>query len=129
MKLLRAVVLVSGVYDLLLGAALLFAPEAFAALFGVAPSEPPIQANVTGLFAAAVGAGYLAVLRSLNRNRWYLWIMGPMLKGGGAGLFLLDFLLRGSPASFLLFAASDGALAALTWIALWRTGSGPRPPE
>ena len=50
------------------------------------------------------------------RYRGYLWIMGPLLKGGGALAFLLDYAFRGSPASFLLFAASDGALALLT---LW----------
>jgi hypothetical protein len=47
-----------------------------------------------------------------------MWVMGPGLKGAGAALFLLDYLLRGSPRSFLLFSASDGALALLTLIAL-----------
>ena len=46
--------------------------------------------------------------------------MGPMLKGAGAIAFLLDYAFRGSPASFLLFAASDGALALLTLWALLR---------
>ena len=49
-----------------------------------------------------------------------MWIMGPMLKGAGAIAFLLDYVFRGSPASFLLFAASDGALALLTLWALLR---------
>ncbi len=100
---------------------MLFALDAFTALFGVAPPEHPINANLNGLFATAVGIGYLAVLRRPDENRWYLWIMGPGLKGGGALLFTLDFLLRGSPASFLLFAVSDGLLAVLTWLALRRT--------
>ena len=34
--------------------------------------------------------------------------MGPLLKGAGAAAFLLDYAFRGSPRSFLLFAASDG---------------------
>ena len=38
--------------------------------------------------------------------------MGPLLKGAGAIAFLLDYLFRGSPASFLLFAASDGSAGA-----------------
>ena len=50
--------------------------------------------------------------------------MGPMLKGAGAIAFLLDYAFRGSPASFLLFAASDGALALLT---LWALLSQSRP--
>jgi hypothetical protein len=47
-----------------------------------------------------------------------MWVMGPGLKGGGAAAFVLDYLLRNSPRSFLLFAASDGALALLTLAAL-----------
>ena len=43
-----------------------------------------------------------------------------MLKGAGAVLFVADYLLRGSPASFLLFAAADGALALVTLWALLR---------
>jgi hypothetical protein len=52
-----------------------------------------------------------------------MWVMGPLLKGAGAALFIIDYLLRGSPASFLLFAASDGALALLTLYALARDRS------
>ena len=44
--------------------------------------------------------------------------MGPVLKGGGALLFVLDFLLRDSPPLFLTFAAADGVLAAVTAVAL-----------
>jgi hypothetical protein len=47
-----------------------------------------------------------------------MWVMGPGLKGAGAVIFVLDYAYRGSPASFLLFAASDGALALLTLYAL-----------
>ena len=49
--------------------------------------------------------------------------MGPVLKGAGAALFVLDHFMRGSPDLFLLFAASDGTLAALT---LWALLSHPR---
>ena len=52
------------------------------------------------------------------RYRAYLWLMGPVLKGAGAAAFLLDYFLNGSPKAFLLFAASDGALAIWTLIAL-----------
>jgi hypothetical protein len=41
-----------------------------------------------------------------------------MLKGAGAATFVVDHFLRGSPRSFLLFAASDGILAAVTLYAL-----------
>ena len=44
--------------------------------------------------------------------------MGPGLKGAGAAAFLLDYAIRHSPRSFLLFAISDGAFALLTLAAL-----------
>ena len=137
MGLLRLVAAVSGAYDLLLGGALLFAPGETARLLGVPEPAFPIHANLNGLFALAVGAGYFTVLRDPERGRAYLWIMGPFLKGGGAVLFVLDFLLRGSPPVFLLFALSDGTLAAATVFALTRrrapgsaTAAAPlHPPE
>ena len=42
--------------------------------------------------------------------------MGPLLKGAGAAAFVIDYIVRQSPRSFLLFALSDGTLALLT---LW----------
>ena len=45
--------------------------------------------------------------------------MGPLLKGGGALVFILDYIFRHSPASFLVFAASDGALALITLAVLF----------
>ena len=129
MRLLRFVALLSGVYDLLLGGALLFALDETVRLLGVPPPRFPINANLNGLFALAVGAGYFAILRAPERGRFYLWIMGPFLKGGGAVLFVLDFVLRGSPPVFLLFAVSDGALASLTAFALTRRTAPERPAE
>ena len=79
---------------------------------------PAIHADLNGLFALAIAAGYLLPYRDPVRYRGYLWIMGPVLKGAGAVLFVADHLLRGSPASFLLFGAADGALALVT---LWAT--------
>jgi hypothetical protein len=52
-----------------------------------------------------------------------MWVMGPFLKGAGAAAFILDYFYRGSPASFLLFAASDGTLALVTLFALLRTSN------
>jgi hypothetical protein len=96
------------------------AADSLASLFGVAPATPRIFSDLNGLFLIAVGAGYYLPWRDPVRYRGYLWIMGPMLKGAGAIAFLLDYTFRGSPASFLLFAASDGALALLTLWALLR---------
>jgi hypothetical protein len=115
---LSTVAAISGLYDFIVGAFLLLAPDRLASLFGVPPASPPIFANLNALFLMAVGAGYAMPWRDPERYRGYMWVMGPGLKGAGALTFVLDYLLRGSPRSFLLFAASDGALALLTLLAL-----------
>jgi hypothetical protein len=115
---LSTVAAISGLYDFIVGAFLLLAPDWLASLFGVPPASPPIFANLNALFLMAVGAGYALPWRDPERYRGYMWVMGPGLKGAGALTFALDYLLRNSPRSFLLFAASDGALALLTLLAL-----------
>jgi len=107
---------VSLAYDALLGAALLMGRPLLVQWFGVPDPVPPIHADLNGLFALAIAAGYWLPYRDPDRYRGYLWVMGPMLKGAGAALFVADYLLRGSPASYLLFAAADGTLALVT---LW----------
>jgi len=109
---------VSGVYDIALGFALLTARELLQALFGLPPPAPPIHADLNGLFLLAVGVGYVLPFRRPDLNRGYLWVMGPLLKGGGSLLFLADHWVRGSPVSFLVFAIVDGALALWTLWAL-----------
>ncbi len=91
-----------------------------AQLFGVSLPTPPIHADLNGLFLLCIAAGYLIPYREPQSSggRAYLWVMGPVLKGAGAAAFVIDYLVRHSPRSFLLFAASDGALALLTLAAL-----------
>jgi len=115
---LKAVAALSGLYDAVVGALLLFASARLASAFGVSPASPPIFSDLNGIFLIAIGAGYYLPWRDPERYRGYMWVMGPGLKGAGAAAFLLDYSLRGSPPSFLLFAASDGALALLTIYAL-----------
>src|SRR5436190_11780426 len=123
---LRPVAAISGIYDAAIGLFLLLAADRFAALFAVSPVQPPIFADLNGLFLLAVGIGYYFPYRDPAGARWYMWVMGPLLKFGGAAAFLLDYFVRGqSPASFLLFAASDGALALLTLLALTRSTARP----
>jgi hypothetical protein len=117
----RAIAAISGLYDL--------AADQLASLFGVPPARPPIFSDLNGLFLVAVGIGYYWPYRDPAGARWYLWVMGPGLKGAGAAVFLIDYLVRHSPASFLLFAASDGTLALLTLAALAGTRSRPAPPR
>ena len=115
---LSLVALISGLYDIVVGAFLLLAADHLATLFGVPPASPRIFSDLNGLFLLAVGIGYALPWREPRRYRAYMWIMGPMLKGAGAVAFLLDYALRGSPRSFLLFAASDGILAVVTLVVL-----------
>jgi hypothetical protein len=122
---LRGVAAVSGVYDAAVGIFLLLAADRLATLFGVPPAEPRIFSDLNGLFLLAVGVGYYWPYRDPRGARWYMWVMGPGLKGAGALAFLIDYVVRHSPASFLLFAASDGALAVLTLAAL--AGSRNKP--
>jgi hypothetical protein len=126
----RTIAAVSGVYDASVGLFLLLAADRLASLFGVPPAQPRIFSDLNGLFLLAVGAGYYWPFRDPRGARWYLWVMGPALKGAGALAFLIDYLVRHSPASFLLFAASDGVLALLTLAALAGSRSTPaRPPQ
>jgi hypothetical protein len=123
---LRLIALVSLVYDGCAGILLLAAREWLAGAFGVPSPQPPIFVETTGLFLIAVAAGYVLPYRRPDQYRGYLWVMGPLLKGGGALTFVADHLAHGTPTSFLLFAVSDGVLALLTLWALLATGAHER---
>ena len=118
---LRTIALISGIYDAGIGLAMLVGRDVLIAVFGVAPPVPPIHADLNGLFALAIALGYTMPYRDPVHYRPYLWLMGPLLKGAGAVLFAADVLLRGSPASYLVFAAGDGTLALVTLWALVRS--------
>ncbi len=123
----RSIAAASGIYDAAVGFFLLLGADHFAALFGVAPARPPIFADLNALFLLAVAAGYYWPYRDPHGARWYLWVMGVALKGAGSLTFILDYFVRHSPKSFLLFAASDGAFAVLTLAALAGSRSTPEP--
>ena len=120
---MRILAAVSGIYDALVGVMMLAGRPLLVQLFGVPPPVPPIHADLNGVFLLAVAAGYLIPYHEpeSNAGRRYMWVMGPMLKGTGAILFVLDYFFRNSPVSFLLFAVSDGTLAAISlWVLLRR---------
>ena len=119
---LRALALLSGVYDLLLGLPMLLAAPQVARLFGAPEPVPVVNAWLNGVFALALALGYFWAARDVSARRGYLWAAGVFAKGLGAGVFVLDHLLNGSPPAFLLFAATDGTLAALTLWLLLRPG-------
>jgi hypothetical protein len=116
----RTIAAVSGVYDAAVGVLMLAGRPLLAQLFSVALPTPPIHADLNGIFLLSIAAGYLIPYRepASPGGRAYLWIMGPLLKGTGAVVFVLDYFVRQSPASFLLFALSDGTIALLTLAAL-----------
>jgi hypothetical protein len=119
---LRIVAAISGVYDALVGVLMLAGRPLLSQIFSVPLPAPPIHADLNGLFLFAVAAGYAIPYRDPESpgGRAYLWVMGAGLKGAGAALFLLDYFVRHSPASFLIFAASDGTLALITLLVLVR---------
>jgi len=120
---------VSGVYDALVGAVMLLGRPLLARVFDVPLPDPPIHADLNGIFLLAVATGYAIPYLDPESSggRAYLWVMGPALKGAGAIVFVADHFARHSPSSFLLFAFSDGVLAVATLWALLSSRS--RPPR
>jgi hypothetical protein len=130
MRSIRIIAAVSGIYDALIGVAMLAGRPVLARLFDVPLPEPPIHAELNGVFLLAVAVGYLIPYREPQSSggRSYLWAMGPLLKGGGALAFVLDYVLRQSPRAYLLFACSDGALALITlWILMTAPAASASP--
>jgi hypothetical protein len=123
---LQIVAAVSGIYDALVGVTMLMGRPLLVQVFGVPPPDPPIHADLNGIFLLSVAAGYLIPYRDPGSagGRAYLWIVGPLLKGAGAAAFVIDHYVRHSPPSFLLFAVSDGTLALVT---LWALVTTVRP--
>jgi hypothetical protein len=120
---LSLIAAVSGVYDIAVGVVLLIGRDWLAYTMGVPLPVPPIHSDLNALFVFVVGLGYWLPYRDPVRYRAYLWLMGPVLKGAGAAVFVADHFARHSPTVFLLFAASDGVLALVT---LWALAVEPR---
>lgn len=123
---LRALALLSGVYDLALALPMLVAAPAVARAFGVPAPDPVVNAQLNGVFTLTLAAGYFWAARAVDERRGYLWIAGVLAKGLGAALFVIDHFARASPPAFLLFAATDGTLAVLTLILLLRSRGSAR---
>jgi hypothetical protein len=117
---LRTLALVSGVYDLLLAVPMLVAAPYVAGLFGAPPPVPLLNAQLNGVFTLSLAAGYFWAAGDPPARRGYFWVAGVLAKGLGSALFVLDHFTQGSPAAFLLFAATDGTLALLTLVLLLR---------
>src|SRR5262245_35161100 len=121
---LRTLALISGVYDLLIAVPMLFFAPALAQLFGAPPPVPLLNAQLNGVFTLSLAAGYFWAAADLPARRGYLWVAGVLAKALGAALFVLDHFQHASPASFLLFAATDGTLAVVTLALLLRGPEG-----
>ena len=99
-------------------------PATIARLMGAGAPSPVINAQLNGLFTITLALGYFWAAADVEARRGYLWIAGVLAKAAGSLLFVVDHFARGSPDSFLLFAATDGTLAAamVHQIALARPG-------
>jgi hypothetical protein len=117
---LRLLAWISAGYDLALALPLLVAPVAVARLFGGPEPQPVVNANLNGVFTLSLACGYVWAARDVLARRGYLWVAGVLAKTLGVVVFVADHLLRGSPASYLVFAASDGTLALVTLALLVR---------
>lgn len=123
---LRTLAMVSGAYDLALAVPMLLMAPTLARIFGAPPPVPLLNAQLNGVFTLTLAAGYFWAAGDAEARRGYLWVAGVLAKGLGCALFLLDHFSQGSPPAFLLFAASDGTLAALTLALLLRRAPAPR---
>jgi hypothetical protein len=121
---LSVVAAISLVYDLTIGVLLLVATGSVASWFHIALPSPILFVKLNALFLICVGLGYLQPMRNPQAHRAYLWVFGPLLKGGGAIVFLVDHFVNGAPASVLLFAVSDGTLALVRLVALLKVQGG-----
>jgi hypothetical protein len=115
---LRGLAVFSGIYDLALALPMLVAAPQMARLFGTQPPQPLINAQLNGIFTLTLAIGYFWAAGDVEARRGYLWVAGVLAKGLGSGLFVLDHFTQGSPAPFLLFAATDGLLAIVTFLLL-----------
>ncbi len=111
---------ISLLYDVSIGVALAAAPGTLASWFGAPLPSPLLFVRLNAIFLIAVGLGYLQPLRNAEAHRPYMWVFGVLLKGAGAVVFLISYASGDVPASFLVFAVSDGALAVATLVALVR---------
>jgi hypothetical protein len=116
---LHALAILSGLYDLALGVGMLFFAPELADLFGAAKPVPLINAQLNGVFALTLALGYFWCAGDVMTRRGYLWVAGVFAKTLGAGLFVWDHYMQGSPRTFLLFAGTDGTLALLTLVLLF----------
>ena len=116
----RTIAAVSGLYDAIAGVGSLGRRSLLAQLFALQSPTPQLYGTLNGVFLLAVAAGYLIPYRDPDSRggRAYLWIMGPLLKGTAAIVFVVDYWSRQAEPAFLLFAASDAAIALATVWAL-----------
>jgi hypothetical protein len=117
---LKSLAIVSGFYDLALALPMLVAAPRMAELFGAPPPVPLLNAQLNGVFTLTLAVGYFWAASDPEARRGYFWVAGVLAKGLGAALFVLDHFTEGSPPAFLLFAATDGALALATLVLLGR---------
>src|SRR5205814_280228 len=101
-----------GIYLVLLGAAVVVAPNGLLGLFGFVPTRE-VWIRVAGLLAAAIGYYYLRGAGMEDRPFFRWSIHGRLFAAGGFGALVA---LKLAQPQLLLFAAVD--LAGATWTTL-----------
>src|SRR2546428_13518090 len=101
---MRASAAVSGICDARGGSMMLAGRPLMSQLFAVALPQPPIHADLNGIFLLSVAAGYLIPYREPDSagGSLYLLIMGPPPKGTRAPTLLPGTHGRPPPPPFRL---------------------------
>jgi len=120
-KALRLLCGITAFYDCMLGIGLIFLLPTIGSMMGIEPPNYPDNAQLNGAFLVSVAFGYVAAMRNLENNLWYIWIMGVGLHLMGAAIILYNVVLvHRSPLQFGIFGIVDGLLGVLFLINLRR---------
>jgi hypothetical protein len=119
----RALFLVAGVYDVLLGLAFLVAGESILKSIGM--QLPPHIAfiHLSAIFIVVQGISYLLVYRSPSANVGLVWV-GILYKASYAGLAAWYLITNQMPSSFFVpWAVADAAFLVAFLLFIRATGS------
>lgn len=116
----------AGACDMITGVLLVFAPAWTLKLIGVQQLPQPVEfASFVGVFVLGVGLAYLYAARlPLNLEatpRWQtVWVLTALIRTLVAGFLTWQIFAGQMEKSWLIVAATDGALALFQWLGLKR---------
>ncbi|MHA2299079.1 MAG: hypothetical protein ACXADA_23880 [Candidatus Hodarchaeales archaeon] len=114
---LKAVYLISGVYDLILGIASVIFADSFLDLFNVSHSDPPIFLQISGLFLITVG--YFLIYSSQKPKEFVFIAVGSVfVRLSYALIIIVTMLSQIIEPFYVLFAITDGITGLIIILAL-----------